>query len=178
MANPMRARESAGASLMPSPTIAVGASFSKASTVDNFCSGRSSALMLASASPTRCPIVSAARRLSPVSSHGVNPAFFIAAMASTAPSFNVSATAKTPTTPNISLTATAVSPAACAFSNAVSTAGTASFFSRSHRRLVSRTREPFTRPSVPYPGSALKFFTTDVSVPRASAATVIARLTG
>src|SRR5438093_34970 len=87
----------AGASLMPSPTIATTLPcFWRSLITSAFCAGRTSAIT--SSTPTCRAMASAVRRLSPVSITTSMPMAFSARTASTECSFSVSATAITPST--------------------------------------------------------------------------------
>ena len=117
MANPTSAVASAGASLMPSPTMpTILPSFFRAATFSALCSGSTSASTFVI--PIPLAIARAARSLSPVIIHTSIPSFCRSAIAWAEFSFTVSATAINPLT--VRSTANSMTVFPCCSSRSIS----------------------------------------------------------
>src|SRR4051794_11225650 len=140
MAIPTSALASAGASLMPSPTIATVRPWRwRRSTMSAFPSGRTSATTRCAGIPTCAPIALAAPRPSPVTSQVSMPASASSRIAADASARTGSAIAMTPAARPSIATTTTVRPPPAAASSSARIGATSTPPSASHRAVPTAT---------------------------------------
>ena len=177
MAMPRSARARAGASLMPSPTIATRRpSAWRRSTSATFWSGNTSASTRSI--PTWRAIASAVRRLSPVRIAVSSPIRLSAATASRAWGFSVSAQATRPASAPSTATSIAVLPSDSSAWSRPSSPAVSSPRRAMSRRVPSRIFRPRQSASTPWPGMAWKESGRATSRPRSRAARTMASPSG
>src|SRR5437867_11318293 len=153
--DPTSACARAGASLMPSPTMAARRpSPCRRFTSKAFASGKTSASTRSM--PTSLATAAAVRGLSPVIITTSRPMTLSADTASRACFFTVSATAMTPTTVPPTATNMGVRPASASRAVSASRPATLRPSTSITRRLPTRTGWPFTVARMPCPGTAAK----------------------
>ena len=152
MAMPMSARESAGASLMPSPTMAVFPAVCKARMAASFSAGRTWAMT--SSTPAARPMAAAVRRLSPVSMTTRSPIALSWAMAATLSSRRVSATAIKPRETPSRAKKRGVLPSSARASAVSASAVGRTALPLTKARLPPQRRCPSMTAVSPWPGSA------------------------
>ena len=158
MAMPTSACASAGASLMPSPTIpTIFFSCCKRLISPALSAGKTSAKTLVM--PTCAATAAAVRWLSPVIITTASPNFCSDSMASLDSALSVSATATIPANCPFTAANIGVLPSAANFSAAPSASCREIFRSLSKRALPSNKSWPETLASIPRPSSALKLST-------------------
>ena len=176
MAIPISARVSAGASLIPSPTMMTFPFSCNARTSASLPSGRTPAMT--SSTPAAFPIAFAVRSLSPVSMTTFMPRDLSSRMAFGLSSLITSATAMIPKSFPSAAKKTQVFPSSertSAF--AVTPSGTSAAW-RMNERLPPETLSVPREASSPLPGSALKSVTSSALIPCSSAFRKIAFASG
>ena len=176
MATPVSAAVSAGASFMPSPTIA---------TLPSFCSSRMTCCLpsgstpaMVSSTPACAPMAAAVRLLSPVSMTTLMPSFSSSAIASAESRFTVSATAITPSSLPSSAKKSGVLPcseSASAARLALSGTETAELI---YLALPPNRGLPMYFAVRPLPLTAEKSATSEAETPRSSPSATIALASG
>ena len=176
IAIPMSARVSAGASLMPSPTMATLPRFRSFRITRSFPSGRTPAIT--SSTPACAPIAWAVRSLSPVSMTTCSPMFWSSRIACPLSSLIVSATAISPMYSPFRQKYSAVFPSSASRSAADSAVcGTFALVRMKLRLPPARLCSPRV-PKSPFPGAAAKSVTSPAASPFASASLATARARG
>ncbi|MBA7481510.1 hypothetical protein ES707_16984 [subsurface metagenome] len=168
IAIPTSACISAGASLMPSPTMATWASDWSPRTMAAFSCGKT--LAWTSSIPSSRATHCAARLLSPVTRIGFSPALRKLATARPASDRIVSPSAMMPSALLLRATPITVRPAASSSSIRERSAPKSTPRSANKRGLPTRTSEPSIRASTPLPGSASNDSTSGGVTPRSNAA--------
>ena len=154
MAIPISALVRAGASLMPSPTIATFPFFFRERITLSFPSGSTPAMT--SSTPAWAPIALAVRSLSPVSMTTWIPMFCSSLIASGLSSFITSATAIIPISFRSLLKNRGVFPSSASLSAVSFILSDISAFWLMKFRFPPQIRDPFTLPESPLPGTAWK----------------------
>ena len=167
MAMPTSAQVSAGASLMPSPTIATRPTFCKRRTTSALPSGRTPATTWST--PAACPTACAVRGLSPVIITTRMPILRSSATASGLSSFTVSATAIMPRIAPSRLNSRGVLPSPESFSAAASRVSGTLHCPCMYFTLPPRSSAPSRFAVRPLPGSAAKSDTSCAFRPFSSA---------
>ena len=176
MAIPMSAEVRAGASLMPSPTMATLPFFFRRLMTASLPSGSTPAMT--SSTPASAPMALAVRSLSPVSITTWMPMFCNSFTARGLSSLITSATAMIPMSCPSSLKNSGVLPfSARALACAFRSSGTAAFFSMKERLPPARVW-PFNTPVRPLPGTAVNCSVSPPSMPRSCARARTARDSG
>ena len=176
MAIPISALVRAGASLMPSPTIATFPfSFRRLMTA-SFPSGRTPAMT--SSTPACAPMARAVRSLSPVSITTRIPIFCSSFTARGLSSLMTSATAIIPSIFPSSLKNSGVFPSSESFAACSSICFERTAFFVISARLPPQSSFPFRFATRPFPGSAEKSLTSSRARPFSSASARIARASG
>ena len=176
MAMPISARVNAGASFMPSPTIATLPLLCRDRITASLPSGRTPAMT--SFTPACLPMAFAVRSLSPVSMTTSMPMFCSSCTAWGLSSLMTSATAMIPASLPSLLKNSGVLPCSASCSACLSISLGISATLPISRLLPPWTAEPFHVPDKPFPGRAWKSVTSSADSPSSSARCTIAFASG
>ena len=177
MAMPMSARASAGASLMPSPTMATRPRSARRRISRSLPSGSTPAIT--SSAPTSRWMAAAVRSLSPVSITVRMPMALSSATAARLVGFTVSATAITPSSLPSAAKNSGVLPSSARRRARAPISPVSTPCASIMRRLPASTATPSTAADRPSPGTCMKPSTrASAAIPRASAKPHTARASG